>query len=69
MLSFYCSFMGRSVIDFPVSSIASVLQNLDNFHLWNKFMTVSTSSLLVKENTLIIIILTGIETSTPVVRI
>lgn len=33
--------MGRSVIDLPVSSIAAVLQNLENFYLWNNFMIVS----------------------------
>ena len=35
--------MGRSVIDFPVSTVAAVLQNLDNFGIWNRYMTVSQS--------------------------
>lgn len=35
------SFMGRSVIDLPVHSVAAILENLENFHLWNKFMIVS----------------------------
>ena len=39
-----CSFMGRSVIDFPVSTIAAVLQNLENFRIWNKYMTVRPHS-------------------------
>ena len=36
------SFVGRSEIDLPVSTVAVFLQKLENFCLWNKFMTVSS---------------------------
>ena len=42
----YCSWMGRTVVDFPLGEIASFIADPDSAPLYDKYIIVSLSSKL-----------------------
>ena len=41
LYSFYYSFMGRGVIEVPFNEVVTLVKDVQNNHIWDKFIVVS----------------------------